>query len=271
VLNADDRVLRARGDRLGAPVVWFTLDPSQPLVTGHVTAGGRAAIADDAALFLVSDRERTLVAAIDQMPVTVGGAARHNVANALAALGAAAGLDLPLDAAGRALRRFGGEGEDNLGRANVTELGGVRLVIDYAHNPHGMAALARMMGALRGKRRLVLFGQAGDRSDEAIRALARTALQLRPDRIVLKEMDRYLRGRAPGEVPAIMADELVRHGVPPTAVSRPGSELEAVRDALTWARPGDVLLLALHQDRPLVLALLDQLRQAGWRAGEPVP
>jgi len=128
-----------------------------------------------------------------------------------------------------------------------------------------------MVAALPAERRLVLIGQAGDRTDEAIRELARAALALRPDRVVLKEMERYLRGRRPGEVPGIMADELARLGVPPEAVSRPGSELDAVRDALTWARAGDLLLLTVHQDRPLVLALLERLRAAGWRPGERVP
>jgi len=269
VLNADDPALRARGERLATPVVWFTLDPSQPIVARHLAGGGRAAIAADGALVLASGPEHTAVARVDEVPITVGGAARHNVSNALAALGAAVGLGLPLDAAARALRRFGGV--DNAGRANVSDLGGVRLVIDYAHNPHGMTALARMIGALPAKRRLVMLGQAGDRSDAAIRALARAALQVRPDRIVLKEMERYLRGRAPGEVPALMADELARQGVPAAAVSRPGTELMAVRDALAWARPGDVLLLAVHQDRPSVLELLDRMRRAAWRAGDPVP
>jgi hypothetical protein len=88
--------------------------------------------------------------------------------------------------------------------------------------------------------------------------------------VVLKEMDRYLRGRQPGEVPALMADELTRRGVPAAAISRPGDELAAVRDALAWARPGDVLLFLVHQDRPLVLALLERLRADGWRAGEAV-
>ena len=54
----------------------------------------------------------------------------------------------------------------------------------------------------------------------------------------------------------------------PEAVSRPGGELAAVRDALAWARPGDALLLTVHQDRPAVMALLERLRGEGWRAGE---
>jgi UDP-N-acetylmuramyl tripeptide synthase len=171
----------------------------------------------------------------------------------------------------RALHRFGQAVGDNLGRANIVELGGIRLVIDYAHNPHGMAALAEMVAAMPARRRLVLIGQAGDRSDEAIRELARSALALRPERVVLKEIERYLRGRQPGEIPKLMADELIRLGVPPEAVSCPGTEVAAVRDALAWARPGDVLVLTVHQDRPQVLALLERLRTSGWRPGDGVP
>ncbi|HET8833342.1 MAG TPA: Mur ligase family protein [Gemmatimonadales bacterium] len=267
VLNGDDARLRARGERLGAPVVWFTLEPDAPWLARHLQSGGRAAVYADRTLMLAEGSGRTVVARVEDVPIAVGGAARHNVANALAAVAAAAALGLPMDAVTRGLARFGSADAENVGRANVMELGGVQVVIDYAHNPHGMAALAEMVAAMPARRRLVLIGQAGDRSDTSIRAMARTALALRPDRIVLKEMDRYLRGRRPGEVTELMADELINAGVPPERIARPGDELAAVRDALAWARPGDVLLLTVHQDRPVVLALLDRLRGERWSAG----
>ena len=146
---------------------------------------------------LAEGATRTPLARVDEMPMTVGGAARHNVANALAAAAGAWVLGVPPDVIGRELRRFGRAASDNEGRANMVELGGVQLVIDYAHNPHGLAALGELMAALPARRRLVLIGQAGDRPDGAIRALARAAFSLRPDRVVLKEMERYLRGRRP--------------------------------------------------------------------------
>jgi UDP-N-acetylmuramyl tripeptide synthase len=267
VLNADDPRLRARAERLSTAVVWFTLEPGQPWVARHLEAGGRAAIWENGALVLAEGSRRTLVAKVEAVPITIGGAARHNVANALAAVAAAAVLGLPTEAVAGALARFGTPADENAGRANLIELGGVRLVIDFAHNPHGIAALADVMAALPARRRLVILGQAGDRSDEAIRELARTALDLRPDRVVLKEMERYLRGRPPGETSAIMADELVRQGYPPDAISRPGDELASVRDALAWARPGDLLLLTVHQDRSKVMALVEELRRKGWKAG----
>ena len=73
-------------------------------------------------------------------------------------------------------------------------------------------------------------------------------------------MERYLRGRRPGEIPALLADEFRRLGAPADAIAVPGSEVDAVRHALAWSRPGDLLLLAVHQDRPLVQALMERLR-----------
>ena len=170
-----------------------------------------------------------------------------------------------------ALRHFGATAGDNPGRANVYRLGGVTVVIDYAHNPHGMAALAEMSRAMPAGRRLVLLGQAGDRTDSAIRDLARAAWRLEPDRVVIKEMDRYLRGRRAGEVPALLADEFRRLGLGEADITLAGGELDGARSALAWARPGDFLLLAVHQDRPLVQALLDTLRATEWQPGSPVP
>jgi cyanophycin synthetase len=271
VLNADDPLVVRHSSEVTARIVWFSLEPARDEISAHLAAGGRAVLYESGALALAEGPERTPVVRGEEMPAAMGGAARHNVANALAAIGAANAMGVPPEAMGRALRRFGLSPEDNVGRANLIELGGVRVLIDYAHNPHGMEALVRMSAALPAVRRLVLIGQAGDRSDESIRALARGALALKPDRVVLKEMERYLRGRAPGEVPAIMAEELERAGLPASAVSRAGTEVAAVVDALSWAHSGDLLLLTVHQDRPQVLALLERLRTAGWQAGEAVP
>jgi UDP-N-acetylmuramyl tripeptide synthase len=184
---------------------------------------------------------------------------------------AATALGIGIERIATALRRFGREVGDNPGRANLLELGGTRILLDYAHNPHGMAALVGVAQTFPARRRLVMLGQAGDRDDEAIRELARTAWTLQPDRVVVKEMDQYLRGRALGEVPALLADEFSRLGAPDSAISRVGPEIDGVREALAWARPGDLLVLAVHQDRRAVLGLLSRLTATDWQAGDPLP
>jgi UDP-N-acetylmuramyl tripeptide synthase len=271
VLNADDPVLAKAGARVAAQLAWFTLDPANPLVRTHVDGGGTAAVVDGSSLVLIERGRRTILVSADSMPMTLGGAARYNVANALAAAAAAGALGIDHGAIRQALERFGRSPADNPGRANVIELGGAHLFLDYVHNPHGMAALATALERFPARRRLVLLGQAGDRDDTSIRELARGALALRPDRVVLKEMEAYLRGRAPGEVSRLMTAALTDAGYPREAIAAAPTELDAVRAALAWAEPGDLLVLGIHQDRRAVMTFLESLRGAGWTAGRPLP
>ena len=265
VVNADDAVLAPAAARLDVPLAWFSLDAGHPRV-----ASGPAATVERGMVVLRGPGTREEILPLEEIPITLGGAARHNIANVLAALAAAGPLGVGAREAREALGHFGREPSDNPGRANLIELGGLHIVVDYAHNPHGMHALAEATSAIPARRRLVMLGQAGDRSDAAIRELAAAALELRPDRIIAKEMDQYLRGRAPGEVPGLIVDELRRRGLPPERVTAGGREPEAVREALAWGKPGDLLILALHQDREEVLELFASLRARGWRAGEPL-
>ncbi|MEO8088848.1 MAG: Mur ligase family protein [Gemmatimonadales bacterium] len=271
VLNADDPMLVERSPALQVAILWFSLEPTSPLIAAHTRAGGTAVLADQGQIVLTRGSERETIAAVAEVPITFRGTAEHNVANVLAAVGLGAALGLEPEVMAGALRRFGDDPLDNAGRATLLEVGGVHILLDYAHNPHGMSALVALAQKLPAQRRLVMVGQAGDRSDEAIRELARAAWPLRPDHVVVKEMDEFLRGRAVGEVPALLADEFSRLGMPEEAVTRVGPDIAGVQKALEWARAGDLLVLAVHQDRRAVFELLNGLTVHGWKAGETLP
>lgn len=256
VLNADDPELAAAASQVAAPVAWFTLDRNNPLVLDHLAAGGEAAYLEDGMLVLNRGGERIPIVRAEEIPTAFGGVARHNLANSLAAIGLAAGLGLPVEAMAAGLRQVKSTPEDNPGRANLIKWYGVRILIDYAHNPHGIAALLDLAQALPAKRRLLVIGQAGDRSDDAIRDLARAAWALRPDHVVVKELPELLRGRQPGVVPVLIEDELLHLGMPQRSLARAASELEAVRQALAWAQSGDLLVLLVHTQRDQVLELI---------------
>ena len=273
VLNGGDPLLAARGATAGrfpAPVIWFASDPASPLVRAHLAAGGEAWLAEDGELVRCRGRRREAVARIADLPVAWGGAARHNVENALAAAALAATVEPSAATIAAGLATVGAGRDGNPGRGTVLALGGATLLLDYAHNPHGLAALLGFAATLPAARRLILLGQAGDRDDAAVRELARTAWSFRPDHVVVKELPSMLRGRRPGEVPAILANELRRLGAPESALETAGSDPEAVRRALAWARPGDLLVLLVHTERDAVLDLLDRLEAGGWRTGEPL-
>jgi len=267
VLNADDVALRQAGSALAIPVAWFGLDAD---LIGHAAleSGHESATIIDGKFVLQRGRERFELLRVDEAPITLGGSARHNIANALGASLAAWRLGCSADAVRRALASFGERNTDNPGRASLFDLGGVRVLLDYAHNPHGMQALAAIARALSGGRRGLVLGQAGNRDDEAIRGLARSAWPIGVDHVVLKEMEAYRRGRPIGEVPGILADEFRRLGLPEDSIEYGESEVDAVGKAIDWARPGDLLVLTVHSSRAAVLELLasrgaKELRRVG--------
>jgi UDP-N-acetylmuramyl tripeptide synthase len=265
VLNADDPELRARTGNFGAPVVWFSLDPDQPGFDDLLVSGYAGCTLEDDELVRYGEERRQVIARLDEVPITFGGAARHNVANALCAIGLAGALGLSLDAMREGLSTFRGTLGDNPGRGNFFEAGGARVLLDYAHNPHGLAALLAFASSLPAERRLIVLGQAGDRDEGELRELARTAWTFRPDLTVIKELPEMLRGRNAGEIPAILEDELRRLGAPADSLVRAADDPEAARKALAWARPGDLLLLLVHTRRAEVLEILD----AGSRRSSP--
>jgi cyanophycin synthetase len=271
VLNADDPALVAAAGALTCPIAWFSLDPEGPVLRAARAHGQRTAFLSGRQLMLGAGDAIRAVTTVDRVPVTVGGAARHNVANALAAALLASALGLPDDAIASGLAALTNSPAGNLGRLNAFEFGGLRAFVDFAHNPHGVTALMEMAAALPARRRLVVIGQAGDRDDHAILELARTAWSGRPDRVVVKEMPAYLRGRPEGEVTGMLLAELRRLGAREDQLDLAVGEMGAVRKALGWAQDGDLLLLTVHADRDSVLRYLQRLGAEGWTPGAPVP
>ena len=175
------------------------------------------------------------------MSVTISEAAARHVTRYLAKRGKGVGVRLGVKTTGCSGLAYKLEYADEIAPEDVVfEENGVKVLVDFAHNPHGVAAIAQLVAGTAATRRLVLLGQAGDRTDAEIRALAAAVWAMRPERIVLKEMESYLRGRAPGEVPALLRDELGRLGAPADIVTTAESETDAVRSAFVWALPGDL-------------------------------
>ncbi len=208
---------------------------------------------------------------VADIPATLGGAALHNAANALGAMAVADALGISRRAVVEGLSSFGADVASNPGRANVFDFSRLRAFVDFAHNPEGLTAVLDMAERLGAERTLMLTGQAGDRDDESIRKLAEVAARHDPDRIIVKDMARYLRGRREGEVVDLIVNALKTAGYDGDRIGTATDEMTAVREALAWGRPGDVLLLLVLSEREPVLELLQQLQQSDWQPGNPLP
>ena len=274
VVNADDAQLRARAAATGRPLGWFALDADDDWLRAHRARGGATAGVRAGRLVAGLHGQEEDLGAVDAMPLTVDGSAGYNVANLAGAALAALALGIGASTIAAVYAHFGAEPGDNPGRLMRYEVGGVRLLMDYAHNPDGLRGLLQVANHLRGGGRLALIlGQAGNRQTTDIVQLAETAAEGRPDLVVIKETEGFLRGRAPGEVPAILRTALLGCGYDESALPVRLSEMDAVRAALAWSRPGDVLVLPVHARvaRNEVASLVERMRRNGWRAGQAMP
>ncbi|MBT8448128.1 MAG: Mur ligase, partial [Gammaproteobacteria bacterium] len=193
---------------------------------------------------------------VSDIPTTLNGAAEHNVANAMGVTGLSLGLGVTTEFIKQGLANFKGDVNDNPGRGNYFDANGARVLIDFAHNPHSLAAIIKTVKALPAKRRLIMIGHAGDRTDRDIRNLTAVALKMEPDVVVTAEIPDYLRGRELYEITNLMRDECLKTGLTDEQVVYSESCLAGAEFALSWAQPGDFMLLLALDQRDKVFQLL---------------
>ena len=265
VLNADDpRVLAMRRGATGRPFL-FTMDADHPAIRWAVTEGGRAMTVLEGSMVMV-DRAmmvRPLVS-LEEVPATLAGVSSHHVQNAMAAAAAALGVGIPGEEVVRGLRTFIPDPERNPGRANVFELDGRVVVVDYAHNEEGMRGLVEICRGLRppGGQIWVSICSAGDRAREIRVGLGYVAAR-GANHVAVSELRRYLRGADPEEVVGDLRDGAIDGGA--TEVPVFPDEVEALSWMMEKSVPGDVVAVAALSQRPEIFALLEE--RGGTRAG----
>lgn len=251
VLNADDpRVLRMAAYAQARNVCYVTMNPRHVLVQQHIRAGGRAVVLEQGMnghmIALYDKGTHTPLIWTHLIPATLEGRALHNVQNAMFATALAYGLKVSRENIEHGLRTFATSFFQAPGRLNVFDEHPFKVIMDYAHNAHGVAAMARLSDQLNvvGKR-VVVLASPGDRRDEDIVELAQAAAG-HFDRYVLKRDD-HLRGRKPDEVPRILKAALLQAGVAEEHISVVEDEQEAVLTALRLGQPGDLVVIFADQ------------------------
>lgn len=273
VLNADDAVLVRHAAGLQCRIAWFSMADEHPILLAHRANGGATCAVRDGVLVLHDGRLRFELGLVSAMPLSVAGIAHYNIANLAGAALCAALAQVPTSIIAEVLAQFGTDREDNSGRLQRWNVGGVVVLLDYAHNPEGLDGfLAIARHGQRGRLGLLL-GQAGNRDDEDVRLLAEMAAGHRPDRIVLKDIAGYMRGRAPGEIAGILRASLIACGIPNESLLTLLDEFEAACSLLRWARAGDVIALPVHASaaRSELTALFSRMENERWQVGDSLP
>jgi cyanophycin synthetase len=247
VLNADDERVAAMAEHSPGKPIYVTLKRENELVRRHIRDKGRAVALEEGLngrlIVLYEGEEQIPLLWARQIPATVEGHAIHNVQNAMFATAIAYALGVSLENIRQGLRTFTTDFFQTPGRMNFYNEHPFRVLLDYAHNAHGMAAMAQTIRGLTvNGRRIGVLAAPGDRREEDILALAGAAAPAF-DFIVLREDDN-LRGRQRGDTGALVRRGLLAAGFPAERISSEiYAEEAAVEHALETAQPGDLLVI----------------------------
>jgi cyanophycin synthetase len=263
VLNADDPLVAEMRRHCSGSVILFSMREDNPLVERWVRRGNKAVLLQKGNLgemMVIREGRRTMpIGWVHLLPATFEGRARMMVQNSLAAAAAAHAAGAHIHDIRQGLRTFSTSFYQAPGRLNVFELDGVKVVIDYAHNAHGLETVGdfvqRMTSGPSGPSgssswqanvKVAVIATPGDRRDEDMRELGRVAARYF-DEIMVRE-DRNLRGRKPGETAGHVLEgirEAQEAGARVGNVQVVLDEMEATRKVLDRSRPGDLIVLCV--------------------------
>jgi len=247
VLNADDPRVAQMADHSPGQPFYVTLDRANQRVREHIRGRGRAMVLEETLngrqLVLYEGEDSIPLLLARQIPATVEGHALHNVQNAMFAAAIALGMGVSLENIRQGLRTFTTDFFQTPGRMNFYNEHPFRVLLDYAHNAHGMEAMAKTIRGLTvNGRRIGIVSAPGDRRDDDIRDLGRASAPAF-DLVLLREDDNR-RGRAPGVVGELLREGLVAAGFPAERIAPEVlGEEAAVQRGLETAQPGDLLVI----------------------------
>jgi cyanophycin synthetase len=210
------------------------------LIEKHIDKNGIAARVEDGTFVILRGRLRIPIAHEREVPLMLGGAARFQRTNVLAAIATAYVRGVRYDDIRAGLLSFFPSPSMTPGRLNVLRVRGTRVLVDYAHNPAAIMGLMEMVRELPAERRIGVVAAPGDRRDPDIRELGRLCASL--DHVIVKE-DSDRRGRAPGETAQLIVEGLLDGGTPRENIEVILPETAAIDRALAIASEHDVVVV----------------------------
>jgi cyanophycin synthetase len=257
VLNADDEHLarlmeNPRVSKLQKRVVYFSLNENSPLIARHIAAGNAAYFLRDSLIVEVNDRTAFPVLRVADIPCTMDGTAEFQISNLLAAVAACRAYGVPSAQLRNSLRSF--NSGYNPGRANLYQVNGGYVMVDYGHNPDAFAAICRMAAKWKERRVTGIIGVPGDRDDSIIEQAGRVAGR-GFHHVIIKE-DEDLRGREKGKVARLLC-RAVNDESPDTECRIVLDEVEALRSEIKRIQQGQVIVVFYDQLEPVMKLLED--------------
>ncbi len=228
VLNADNDHTFAMRHDLRCNVALFSMNPAGERIVAHYRAGGLAAVYEDGYITIRRGDERFPVEHIKHIPLAFDGKAPFMIENIMAAVLSVYCQNIPIPLIAEGLRSFVPSFENTPGRMNLFCFRNYCVLVDYAHNPHGLEALGEYIKQAGVVRKVGILTGVGDRRDEDIIAVGRIAGGIF-DEIIIR-FDEDSRGRDKDQIA-----DLIKQGVHEIDEHKPIQVIPDELAALTYA------------------------------------
>lgn len=254
VLNADDPLVYGMRTRTTGDVVLFSTRPpgENTSFEEYLASGGIGVRIEEDTFVVRRGRLRIPIVGVRDVPLMLGGAARFQEENILAAIATAYVQGVRYDTIRAGLLSFFPSPAMTPGRLNFLRVREGRVLVDYAHNVSAISGLVELARQIPAQRRTVVLSLPGDRRDDDIRAAGRLVASL--DRAIIKE-DSDLRKRAPGEMTRILIEGMLEAGMDPDQIRSVPNEVDAVREALVNLSGGDLVIVMAEDVRAVLEAV----------------
>jgi cyanophycin synthetase len=240
VLNADDDLVYAMREKLECRVALFSMNEHSPRIREHAENGGLAAVYEEGYITIYKNSYKLRIDRAAEFPITLGGRATFNIENSLAAALACYCYGFDKDDIKLALRTFVPSATKTPGRMNVYKFPTFEVIVDYAHNTHGIEKFAQFLDATEATHKVGVVSGLGDRRDEDTLGFSRIAGRIF-DEVILRQ-DRDLRGKTAEQLKEIMERGL-RLDAPDLPITYIENEMDAIDHVLATAKPGSVVVM----------------------------
>ncbi len=165
VLNADDPLVYAMRDRTPGDIVLFSTKPEgeSEEFEIHLTRNGIGARIENDTFVIRRGRLRIPIAPVREVPLMLGGAAKFQRENILAAIATAYVQGMRYDDIRAGLLSFFPSPSLTPGRLNLLRVQNGRVLVDYAHNPAAIGGLIEFVQSIDANKRIGVVTAPGDR------------------------------------------------------------------------------------------------------------
>lgn len=254
ILNAEDDYCIAIARELDCNRAFFSMDENNQLIQKRIRNGRPVCVLENNYVTIIKGEERIRIAPLENIPISENGKCRFMIANVLAASLAAHCYGFEVNQIQKALATFVPGYELTPGRMNLFEFRDYKVLVDYAHNPHGLLAMKDYLSYVKADRKVGIIAGIGDRRDEDTREVARIAATMF-DHIIVRQ-EHSLRGKTIDEINNLILEGIrtVNKTIPVDLVPE---ETDAIKHALAIAKPGD-FIVALSDGHKKVVDIIKE-------------